>query len=89
MLHYTRLERLARDKHSSLMGSLVSYKENVNVAPGPRKAYKTCWKSKNIFEVLGFCHLRMEHFSDTGLAQRYKTSKERSASQERPARDKH
>ncbi len=27
-LHYTRLERLASDKHSSLLGPLVSYKEN-------------------------------------------------------------
>jgi hypothetical protein len=26
--HYTRLERLARDKHSCLLGPFVSYKEN-------------------------------------------------------------
>ena len=29
MLHYTRLERLARDKHSSLLGPFVSYEEKV------------------------------------------------------------
>jgi hypothetical protein len=28
VLHYTRLERLAGDKHSSLLGPLVSYEEN-------------------------------------------------------------
>jgi hypothetical protein len=28
VLHYTRLERLARDKHSSLLGPFVSYEEN-------------------------------------------------------------
>ncbi len=28
MLQYTRLERLPVDKHSSLLGSLVSYEEN-------------------------------------------------------------
>ncbi len=28
VLHYTRLERLAWDKHSSLLGPLVSYEEN-------------------------------------------------------------
>ncbi len=28
VLHYTRLERLASDKHSSLSGSLVSYDKN-------------------------------------------------------------
>ncbi len=28
MLHYTEQERLARDKHSSLMGPLVSCEEN-------------------------------------------------------------
>jgi hypothetical protein len=33
MLNYTRLERLARDKHSSILGgSFVSYEENVNNA---------------------------------------------------------
>ncbi len=35
MLHYSTLERLVRDKHSSLLGPFVSYKENggvVNVA---------------------------------------------------------
>ncbi len=28
MLYYARLEKLARDKHSSFLGSLVSYEEN-------------------------------------------------------------
>jgi hypothetical protein len=28
VLHYTRLERLVRDKHSSLLGSFVSYEED-------------------------------------------------------------
>ncbi len=28
VLQYTRLERLARDKHSSLLGPFVSYEEN-------------------------------------------------------------
>ncbi len=28
VLYCTRLERLANDKHSSLLGSFVSYKEN-------------------------------------------------------------
>jgi hypothetical protein len=28
VLHYTRLERLAADKHSSLLSPFVSYKEN-------------------------------------------------------------
>jgi hypothetical protein len=28
VFHYTKLEKLARDKHSSLLGSFVSYKEN-------------------------------------------------------------
>jgi hypothetical protein len=32
MLHYTRLERLARDEHSSLLGPFVSCKI-VNAAP--------------------------------------------------------
>jgi len=27
VLHYTRLERLAREKHSSLLDPFVSYKE--------------------------------------------------------------
>ncbi len=33
--HYTRLERFAKDKHSSLFGPFVSYEEKgfVNVAP--------------------------------------------------------
>ncbi len=29
MLHYTRLKSLARDKHSSLLGPCINYKENV------------------------------------------------------------
>jgi hypothetical protein len=34
MLHHTRQERLARDKHSSLLGAFVSYKESlVNIVP--------------------------------------------------------
>jgi hypothetical protein len=28
VLHYSRLERLAREKHLSLLGPFVSYKEN-------------------------------------------------------------
>jgi hypothetical protein len=28
VLHYTRLERLARDKHSDLLGTFISYEEN-------------------------------------------------------------
>jgi hypothetical protein len=28
MLHYTRLKRLARDKHSSLLGPFITYEEN-------------------------------------------------------------
>jgi hypothetical protein len=28
VLHYTKLEKLARIKHSSLLGPFVSYKEN-------------------------------------------------------------
>ncbi len=28
VLHYTKLERLAMDKHSSLLGIFVSYEEN-------------------------------------------------------------
>jgi hypothetical protein len=28
VLHYSRLEMLVRDKHSSLFGPFVSYKEN-------------------------------------------------------------
>jgi hypothetical protein len=28
VLHYTKLERLARDKHSSLLSLFRSYKEN-------------------------------------------------------------
>ncbi len=27
-LHYTRLERFARDKHSSILGLIISYEEN-------------------------------------------------------------
>jgi hypothetical protein len=27
-MHYNRLERLARDKHSSLLGRYISYEEN-------------------------------------------------------------
>jgi hypothetical protein len=32
MLHYTWLERLARDKHSSLMSPFVSYEDNEDPA---------------------------------------------------------
>ncbi len=28
VLHYNRLERLASDKHSSLLGPFISYKES-------------------------------------------------------------
>ncbi len=28
VLHYTRLERLASDKHSSILGPFMSYEEN-------------------------------------------------------------
>ncbi len=28
VLHYTRLEKLARNKHSSLLGSFINYEEN-------------------------------------------------------------
>ncbi len=36
MLHYNKLERLAREKHSSLLDPFVSYEENstVNTVPG-------------------------------------------------------
>jgi hypothetical protein len=30
MLHYTKVERLARDKHSSLLGPFINYEENEN-----------------------------------------------------------
>jgi hypothetical protein len=34
MVYYTRLEKLAKDKHSSLLGPFVRYKENaVNIPP--------------------------------------------------------
>jgi hypothetical protein len=36
MLHYTRLERLAKDKNYSLLGTLVSYEENECCQYGPR-----------------------------------------------------
>jgi len=37
MLYYTSMKRLARDKHSCLLGQFISYEENisvVNTAPG-------------------------------------------------------
>jgi hypothetical protein len=37
VLHNTKLEKLHRDKHFSLLGSLISYEENeseVNITPG-------------------------------------------------------
>jgi hypothetical protein len=34
VLHNTRLEILAKDKHSSLLEPFVSYKENENMDPG-------------------------------------------------------
>jgi hypothetical protein len=35
VLHYTRLVKLAKDKHSSLFDLLISYEENENAsAPG-------------------------------------------------------
>jgi hypothetical protein len=40
--HYTRLERLDRDKHSSLLGPFVSYDEILNTAPGT--VFKTLHK---------------------------------------------
>ncbi len=33
VLPYTRLERLARDEHSCILGQLVIYDENVNTVP--------------------------------------------------------
>jgi hypothetical protein len=33
VLHYARLERLAKDQQSSLLGSFVGYEENVVQSP--------------------------------------------------------
>ncbi len=42
VLNYTRLEKLASDKHSSLLGRFVSYKENVLLfGPWPSPQIKT------------------------------------------------
>jgi hypothetical protein len=35
VVHYTRLERLARDKHPNLLGPFVSYEENEVVCIQP------------------------------------------------------
>jgi hypothetical protein len=39
VLHYTKLERLARDKHSGLLGQPVSYEENEVLWIWPRNLY--------------------------------------------------
>jgi hypothetical protein len=44
VLQYTRVERHAKDKHSSLLGPFVSYDEILNTAPG------------TVFKTLHFLH---------------------------------
>ncbi len=39
MLHYTRVDRLARDKHKSLLGPFVSYEENKVLPIRPHGLY--------------------------------------------------
>ncbi len=34
MLHYTKLERLASDKHPSLLGPFMGYEKHVNIPQG-------------------------------------------------------
>jgi hypothetical protein len=36
VLHYKRLDKLARDKHSSLLGPFISYEENKFCEYDPR-----------------------------------------------------
>ncbi len=50
-LHYTMPESLASDEHSSLMGPLVSYKENEVSLIRPQTGKLECLSPTNISEI--------------------------------------
>ncbi len=52
VLHYNGLERLAEDKHSSLMGPFVSYEEMKSCEEVPG-AYSKKYKASLIFKSKG------------------------------------
>ncbi len=48
MLHYTQLEWLARDKHSSLFGPFISYEENEVLHYSRNLIHNTLFSSYNM-----------------------------------------